>query len=158
MKLLIWLQKNFFYLAGPLTLLGIGSYSSIFSVQNLTWYHHLAKPFFTPPDQLFGLIWPIFYILMGVIMGDLIKHHSEKKGDLLLFLLQLSLNFLWSPLFFKYHHIGYALIDVLALWMTLMAFIYQQRNNKLYLLFLLPYFSWITFALLLNIGFYILNS
>ena len=132
----------------------------MFCMNNMDWYNALNKPFLTPPAWLFGVVWPILYILMAVSLIIFISSGLNKKKilPLILFFVQLGLNLLWSPIFFDYQDILVALIVIVTLWLlvlfTLLAF---YRHSKIAGLLLLPYLLWITFATYLNIGFWVLN-
>ena len=126
------------------------------------WYTSLDKPPYTPPDWTFGVVWPILYVLMGLAAGILWNRPTGRKAvaaALRLFLLQLVLNGIWSPLFFGLQRIDLALIDIAVLWIlivaTVIAFYLQHRPAGV---LLLPYLGWVSFAVYLNIAFWILNQ
>ncbi|HSX49129.1 MAG TPA: TspO/MBR family protein [Candidatus Saccharimonadales bacterium] len=129
---------------------------------DLGWYETLNKPFFTPPSWLFAPAWTILYILIG-ISGFLIFRKGMKKKNVKramgFFLLQLGLNFFWSPVFFGAHQILLSLVIIVFLWyfiyktIKLFAEIDKRASYLLY-----PYLVWVSFATLLNLSFFILNS
>ena len=126
-----------------------------------TWYPLLNKPPFTPPAWIFGPAWTILYVLMG-ISAYLIWMEGTKKTKvreaLLLFGLQLLLNFLWSFIFFGLRLPGYAFLEIIALWVSIIAAIisFFGISRKAGFL-LLPYLAWVTFAALLNYSVWMLN-
>lgn len=126
------------------------------------WYPALKKPAFTPPSWLFGMIWPVLYVLMGIAAGILWNKPTGRKAVLTamrLFLFQLILNGLWTPLFFGLHRIDLALIEIIILWITLLAttiVFYVQSETAGVLL--IPYLMWVSFAVYLNAGYWYLNQ
>ena len=122
------------------------------------WYATLHKPTFNPPNWIFGPVWTILYLLMGLALAKLWRFRNIYALPLRLFILQLVFNALWSPLFFKLHRIDLALYDIAALWLTLMILLVTIWKNKLVLILLLPYGLWVSFALLLNASLFYLNK
>ena len=121
------------------------------------WYQSLIKPTITPPTWIFGPIWTIIYILMGIALGKIIKIKNDL--DLIkLFALQFFCNSIWSYLFFGIHKIDFALYDIMLLWATLIALLIKTYRYKIIFLLLLPYFIWTTFAYILNLQIFVLNS
>lgn len=84
------------------------------------WYPHLIKSPLTPPDIVFPIVWTILYFLMALSLTIVWNSHSTQKAKaLLVFCLQLALNFIWSLLFFYLKSPDFALCDILLLWMCL---------------------------------------
>ena len=126
-----------------------------------TWYAGLNKPSFNPPNFIFGPVWTILYTLMGValyLIWDKKKNNKSVDTAIKMFLLQLSLNFLWSLIFFGLHLPFAALLTIIALWLSIVytILLFRKISNKAYLL-LLPYIAWVSFALILNFFIVILN-
>lgn len=124
------------------------------------WFDGLQKPFFMPPGWAFGLVWPILYALLGVSLAMILAEppSDRRRLALILFFLQLALNFCWSPLFFALHDI------TLAKWtIVLMAVIAAAaagqflRIQRAAGLLLIPYLAWLVFAATLNIAVEALN-
>ncbi len=90
------------------------------------WYDGLAKPFFNPPNWLFGPAWTVLYILIG-IAGWLVWQRERSSTAMKIWWLQLALNFAWSPVFFTAQQIGLALVIVLAMLASILAFILPHR-------------------------------
>lgn len=141
----------------------VGLLSTPFTIQAIpTWYIHLNKPFFSPPNWVFGPVWTILYFLMGLslylIWIKKVKIKKQKTLALRYFWIQLLLNFSWSILFFGLHSPLLGLIDIVLLWMmifmTIKAFLPISKNAAY---FLIPYLLWVTFASLLNLAIAILN-
>ncbi len=142
---------------------GIGILGSLFTIsQILTWYQGLNKPFFSPPNWVFGPVWTMLYGLMGIsiflIFEAKIKKR-ERNNLLLLFSLQLLLNFLWSVIFFGMHLSAVAFIEIIFLWTTILILIIKfYKYSKLSSYLLIPYLFWVSFASLLNISVALLNK
>ena len=117
------------------------------------WFDGLTKPFFMPPGWAFGVVWPILYALLGVALAMILAEppSDRRRNALILFFLQLALNFAWSPIFFAAHMITLALI-VIVLMAALAAVAAGQfrriRPAAGYLM--LPYLVWLCFAATLN--------
>lgn len=125
------------------------------------WYAYLTKPFFSPPSWIFGPVWTLLYFLMGVSFY-LIWRQGWKKKKIktagLIFLAQLGLNLLWSPIFFGLRSPLLGLITIAALWVLII--ITMQKFlplSKLAYYLLVPYLLWVSFATILNTAILILN-
>src|SRR5690606_36001706 len=92
------------------------------------WYEGLEKPWFNPPDWLFGPVWSVLYVLIA-IAGWRIWRHGSTGRLMWLWWVQLALNFAWSPAFFGAEQAGLALIVILALLATILAFIVAAWNR-----------------------------
>lgn len=139
-----------------------GIIGSFFTVSQIpTWYADLNKPFFNPPNFLFGPVWTTLYALMGIsaylIWEKGIKKESVKNA-LILFIIQLSLNSLWSIIFFGFQNPGLAFIEIIILWILILkTFISFNKISKPASYLLTPYIAWVTFAAILNFSIYLLN-
>lgn len=117
------------------------------------WFDALVKPDFMPPGWAFGVAWTILYILMGLALAIVI-HARGARGRgvaIILFLIQLALNLVWSPLFFRAHQVDNALglIIVLFVAVAVTAWLFW-RIRRVAGLLLLPYLAWLGFASALN--------
>lgn len=126
-----------------------------------TWYTTINKPFFTPPNWLFGPVWSVLYVLMGIAAG-LVWHkgfyHKWVKTALYHFVLQLILNAAWSILFFGLQCPLIALVDIIALFILLLFTIkWFKIVDKRAAYLLTPYAFWIAFAAMLNFEVWRLN-
>ncbi|MEQ8825001.1 MAG: TspO/MBR family protein [Filomicrobium sp.] len=122
------------------------------------WYEALAKPEWTPPNWIFGPVWSLLYLMIA-IAGWLIWRSQGLGLPLLLWLMQLALNGLWSYLMFSENDIGLAMTDITALWIVIAAFILTSwRINRLAALLFIPYLAWVSFAAALNFAILQLNS
>lgn len=117
------------------------------------WFDALEKPAFMPPGWAFGAAWTILYILMGLALAMII-HARGSRGRgiaILLFLAQVVMNLLWSPLFFRAHQVDNAFILILLLIATVAATaLLFWRIRPAAGLLLLPYLAWLAFASVLN--------
>ena len=136
----------------------LSGFSTIDSISS--WYQFLNKPFFDPPNWIFGPVWTVLYIIMGVAFA-LVWHtpHEGRKRALQLFGVQFVLNLCWSFLFFNLHLLGIAYCEivamVIAISITIIAF---HRVNKTAAFLLIPYLCWVLFATLLNFSIWLLNK
>ncbi len=124
------------------------------------WYTTINKPSWTPPGIVFGPVWTILYILMAVSAWLVwMKVGFDRAAiALTLFVIQLAFNAIWSVLFFGLHLIGLALIDIILLWLAVMATtIAFWRHRRLAGLLMLPYMAWVSFAVILYINIWRLN-
>jgi tryptophan-rich sensory protein len=113
------------------------------------WFDALAKPAFMPPGWLFGVAWTILYILLGFVLAMILHARGARGRSLVLglFLGQLALNYLWSPLFFAMHETTWALIVIVAmigLSAVVAALLWWIRKSAS--LLMLPYLAWLCFA------------
>ena len=125
------------------------------------WYGTIEKPAFTPPDWVFGPVWTILYLLMGVAAFLVWQRGLDLRKvrvALAWFLGQLVLNALWSPVFFGLHRIDLALVVIVLLWAVLVVTIYYfLRVSRPAGLLLIPYLLWVSFATVLNASIWWLN-
>jgi tryptophan-rich sensory protein len=120
---------------------------------NSPWYEALAKPSFQPPGYLFGIVWPILYIMMGLALVIAIQARGSGKRGLAigLFTAQLVANLLWSPIFFGMHQVSFAfwwLLLTLALALATTYAFWRVRPSAAWLM--VPYLAWLCFAATLN--------
>lgn len=126
-----------------------------------SWYSNINKPSFNPPGWIFGPVWTILYILMGISLYLVLQKglsNTNVKIAVLLFAVQLVLNILWSILFFGMQSPLAAFIEIVILWgfilWTILAF-YPLSKPAAYLL--IPYILWVSFASVLNFSIMLLN-
>lgn len=121
------------------------------------WYEALAKPAWTPPNWLFPPAWTVLYILIAIAGWRVF----EKQGlvpALIVWAVSLQLNAAWSVFMFKEHNIGLALVDVAALWISIVVFIaLTWSSNRLASLLFVPYLAWVSYAAALNFAVWQLN-
>ena len=134
--------------------------SFCFSPEASAWYLSLAKPDFTPPNWIYGPIWILIYILMAIALARIsgIETNPACRRWYVAFSIQLLLNVLWSVLFFSFHALFLSLVDVVVLWFAVLVMTLQSHElDRLSFWLLLPYFAWITFAMMLTTGIWWLN-
>ena len=140
----------------------VGLISTPFTIASIsTWYAFLHKPPFSPPNWIFGPVWTTLYFLMGIAVYLVwIKGIKNKlvKRALLLFVIQLFFNFLWSVLFFGLHSPILGLLDISALLISIiLTIITFYKISKVASYILIPYLLWVSFATLLNASIVLLN-
>jgi tryptophan-rich sensory protein len=124
------------------------------------WYAGLNKPSWTPPNWLFGPVWTALYVMMAAAawMVWRRRQRSEVHLALMAWVVQLALNLIWTLLFFGGHATGAALIDLVALWLAILATtILFWRIRPLAGALLLPYLAWVAYAGSLNAAIVALN-
>lgn len=139
----------------------IGISGGLFTVSAIpTWYAGLAKPWFNPPNWLFGPAWTLLYLLMGISFGLVWNTETDKNKDQAYsaFYIQLVLNFLWSGIFFGLRQPFLAFLEMLILGVFVAVCLKEfERINKTAGYLMIPYLAWISFAALLNLTIVILN-
>lgn len=125
-----------------------------------TWYPTLRKPDWTPPSSVFGPVWTLLYILMAVATwlawgkGD----STTARRTVSLYSAQLTLNALWSILFFGLRQPGAALVEIIVLWAVLVVIqLRYWRLDRIAAVLWIPYLAWVTFAAFLNGAIWSLN-
>ena len=143
--------------AGALLCLGLGTASGLSSVGGEdSWYQELVRPPGTPPPWVFGPVWSILYLMMGVAVGRLIQRRARQATWV--FATQFVLNLLWTPVFFGMGQIAAALAVIGAIWLGVMATVaLAWKVDKIAAGLLVPYGLWISYATYLNAGFFWLN-
>jgi tryptophan-rich sensory protein len=117
------------------------------------WFDGLQKPSFMPPGFLFGIVWPILYALLGVAVAMVLAEPPSPRRTmaLTLFLIQMVLNFAWSPIFFGAHDIALGKIVIFAMAVLAAAAAGQfLRIRRVAGLLMVPYLAWLIFAATLN--------
>ena len=141
--------------------LAVGSIAGIFTAKAVSeWYALLNKPSFSPPNWIFGPVWTILYILLGISFFLIWTRCASKELNLAIsvFFLQLLLNFGWSFFFFYFKMIGFALIEIFSLWICILVMLFLFYKIKPLAAYInIPYLLWVSFATVLNAGYYFLN-
>ena len=121
------------------------------------WYSEIILPSFNPPSWVFGPVWTILYAFMSVAAWSTWQKTLDKK-ILLIYFVHLFFNAIWSIIFFGFHEIGLALIDLIIIifFIILLVKIYFRENLTSFYL-IIPYFLWSSYALILNTSIYFLN-
>lgn len=118
------------------------------------WYAGLVKPSFAPPNWVFGPVWTVLYILIGWV--------GARKwlygGALALWIAQMVLNFIWSPLFFGLQMPAAGLLVIALMWILIAVFIQREwPRDRLSAVMFVPYLAWVSVASALNAGIVALN-
>jgi translocator protein len=141
--------------------IGVGAIAGLFTAKAVPeWYASLNQPSFNPPNWVFGPVWTVLYILLGISLFLIWKLDSGKERNLAIFvfLLQLLLNFGWSFIFFYFKMIGFALFEIILLWISIVSMLFLFYKIKPMAAYInIPYFLWVTFATVLNSAYYFLN-
>ncbi len=143
----------------------IGALFTTPAVQS-SWYTELIKPALNPPAWVFGPVWTTLFLLMGIAAFLIWREWDNGspstklrvKIALAIFIGQMVLNTLWSIIFFGLHSPGGALIEIVFLWLAILATIIAfAKISRLAAWLLLPYILWVSFAMYLNYAIWILN-
>jgi translocator protein len=142
--------------------LAIGATSGFFTVTGVeSWYQTINKPSWNPPSWIFGPVWTSLYVMMGIALYLVWKSDSStilKKTAIILFAAQLLFNFFWSFIFFNQQLIGWALVEMIMLWVLILLTIFAFANvSKTAAWLLVPYIAWVSFAAILNFTIWRLN-
>ena len=162
-----------------------GVIGAVFTTPQInSWYATLNKPSFNPPNWIFGPVWTILFIMMGISLYFVwskkfnIKNELDFKGRkpgnklsqkflsgswqkaniILIFATQLILNIAWSFIFFGAHLPSVAFFEILMLWTAILFTIINfYRVSKIAAFLLIPYILWVSFASFLNYFIWVLN-
>jgi len=154
--------NNFFKLVIAIVVSELaGVIGSVFTVSAIpTWYAGLVKPALNPPSWVFGPVWTALYALMGIAAFLIWKNHTATSKNMAyrFFFIQLILNVVWSIIFFYHHNIGGAFIEIIVLWLAILATIIAfAKISKPAAWLLVPYILWVSFAGYLNFSIWQLN-
>lgn len=126
------------------------------------WFDSLAKPQWNPPGFVFAPVWTTLYLLMAISLWIIWKSklaENVKMQVLKLFAAQLFLNFWWSIIFFRFHLLGFAFMEILMLWITIFATIIRfSKISRTAAWLLVPYISWVSFASILSYTIWVMNK
>ena len=139
----------------------VGLLSSFLTRDAMDIYSSIERPNFAPPSYIFGIVWPILYIMMGVAFYFIwiAKDSSNKKSAIFVYLLQLFLNFLWPIIFFKYKLYFISFIElILLLIVIIITYAKFIKIDKKSAYLLIPYIVWVSFAGILNLSIYLMNK
>lgn len=141
--------------------LSVGAVAGMFTSQAVpNWYASLNRPSFSPPNWVFGPVWTTLYILLGTSFFLVWKENPSQQRSLAIkvFAIQMFLNFAWSFIFFYFNMIGFALLEIILLWISIAVTIFLFYKIKPIAAYLnIPYLLWVSFATILNAGYYFLN-
>ncbi|MDO5560173.1 MAG: TspO/MBR family protein [Oscillospiraceae bacterium] len=140
--------------------LGTGALSALLTMNSTREvFNSIKQPPLTPPAAVFPVVWTILFFLMGISSFIVSGSRSEYKNKaLIIFFVQLIINFTWSPLFFIAQMYFAAFICIVLLWIAIIAMIYYfYKVNPVAAFLQIPYLLWVTFAGYLNFMIYRLN-
>lgn len=141
---------------------GVGVISAFLGMSNQEMYGQLVKPVFLPPGWIFPIVWIILFSLMGTaayrvwIRG---KQGEDVKRALVLYAIQLVLNFMWTIIFFRFKLYGLAFIELMILLVFILITTLEFRKiDKTAAYLMIPYILWVSFAGILNYAIWMLNE
>jgi len=139
-----------------------GLIGTVFTLDSIpTWYAALNKPSFNPPNWLFGPVWTILYLMMGISLFIIWKEDLKNKvvkSAFTVFMIQLFLNTIWSIVFFGMQSLAGGLIIIVLLWiMILITILKFMKISRVAGILLIPYLLWVSFATFLNFSIFKLN-
>ena len=154
-------RKQIFGLLGWIVITFIASaFGAVASIQAKEFYRQLNQPSWAPPSWLFGPVWTLLYTLMAIAVWLVWRNGGlrQNRAAIVLFLLQLAFNAVWSWLFFAWRLGGLAFADILVLWILVATtVILFWRTSRTGASLLVPYLAWVTFAAVLNVSVWQLN-
>jgi translocator protein len=152
-------MKLFIAILIPLLVGGTASFFTASGVDG--WYAVANKPWFNPPNWIFAPVWTTLYIMIGIALFLVWKSDADKsikQTAIILFAVQLTLNFFWSLIFFKMQQPGWAFAEIIVMWlMILLTIIWFGKISSTAAWLLVPYICWVSFASVLNYAIWKLN-
>ena len=149
------------YIIGILIPLAVGLLSAYLTRDSMDLYESIVRPALAPPGIVFPIVWTILYTLMGIgsaMIYNTDAPEQDKSRALILYGLQLAVNFFWSILFFNQRAFLTSFVWLLLLWALIVAMILSfRKSNKIAAWLQIPYLLWVTFAGYLNLMIYLLN-
>ena len=150
------------YVISVATSLIAGGLSALLTSGNMNIYNTINTPAIAPSGWIFGIVWPILYVLMGISAALIYNAKGAKKTEitsaLKAYALQLAFNFFWSIIFFNFRAFLFAFVWLVILWLLILIMIVKFiKIRPLAGCLQIPYILWVTFALYLNFLIYILN-
>lgn len=154
-------KKSIVFVLSIVASFAAGAVGSLATVPNIPlWYAALDKPMLNPPNWVFGPVWSVLYLLMGVALALVILENTKqpKKKAYVWYGLQLVLNTVWSLVFFGLHAPWLGVVTILALIVSIVLTISEfYRIKKITAWLLVPYLAWVCFATYLTVGIALLN-
>jgi len=122
------------------------------------WYSSLNKSFLTPPDWVFAPVWTTLYLFMSIAIWNAWHKNNRNAKLVYIYLIHLFFNTTWSIVFFVYHNISVALINliIIILFIIYLTFKFKDISNLSFYL-MIPYLLWCCYALILNLTLFVLN-
>ena len=123
-----------------------------------TWYGTLNKPPFNPPDWVFAPVWTALYVMIAIAGWRVWLREGWSSHAMMLWLMQMALNFAWTPMFFGAHVPSAALIIIVVLLIAIVGFIRAAwPRDRIAAWLFVPYAAWVAFACVLNAAIVVLN-
>ena len=140
----------------------VGAIAGFFTSSGVNgWYATANKPWFNPPNWIFAPVWTLLYILMGIAFYIIWKaevNEKVKQTAIILFIVQLSLNFFWSLIFFKLQQPGWAIAEIMLMWVAIFfTILWFGKISSFAAWLMIPYICWVSFASVLNYAIWKLN-
>jgi translocator protein len=153
-------MKLFISILIPLLVGGISGYFTSSGVEG--WYATANKPWFNPPNWIFAPVWTVLYVMMGIALYLVWRTEtissSVKQTAVILFVIQLTLNFFWSLIFFKMQQPGWAFAEIIVMWLAILfTILWFGKISSTAAWLLVPYICWVSFASVLNYAIWELN-
>lgn len=141
---------------------GAGALSSYLGMSTPQTYQSLIKPAFSPPSWVFGVVWPILYLLMAIAVYRVWlrgKGKISSRKALILYSIQLLLNFMWTIIFFRWRLIGLAFFELMLLLIFIVLSTFEFfKLDKAAGFLMIPYILWVSFAGVLNFTLWMMNN
>ncbi|MBL9123749.1 MAG: tryptophan-rich sensory protein [Planctomycetaceae bacterium] len=147
------------WIALCLAVAGMGGWLTMLGMPD--WYDSLIKPTWNPPNWIFGPVWTALYVMMALAAWLIWRRHGWEGAPLPLafFLVQLTLNLAWSGIFFALRSPGWGAVEIVALWVAILGTLVSfWPYHRLAAILLVPYLAWVSFASVLNVALWRLNS
>ncbi len=153
-------KKTLSYIISIAAALIVGSLSALLTSDSMDIYSTAKTPPLSPPGIIFPIVWTVLYTLMGISAARIYNANGQKfDSSLLIYAIQLAVNFAWSLIFFNIRNFLFAFIWLLLLWALILVMILKfYKIDKPAALLQIPYLLWVTFAGYLNLGIYLLNK
>ncbi|MDX1838349.1 tryptophan-rich sensory protein [Legionella taurinensis] len=147
------IKKGVQFILWIIAIQGMGFLFGLLTKANISWYEHLNKSSLTPPPWAFPTVWSLLYLLLAIVGWALWTDRKEPRVRPLfyLYLLQLVMNWSWTPFFFQWHWTGFSLLWIILIASLTGIMIYRLYPEKRTLaVLLIPYLVWLAFAAYLN--------
>ncbi len=150
------------YIIAVLIPLITGGISALLTSGNMDLYNKIVRPPLAPPAILFPIVWTVLYLLMGISSGIIYNSENgtaaQRNNALIVYALQLAVNFFWSIVFFNLNAFLFSFILIIVLWLLIILMIFEfYKIDKTAALLQIPYLLWVSFAAYLTFMIYILN-
>lgn len=150
------------YIISVVIALAVGGLSALLTAGNMDLYSQINQPPLAPPSILFPIVWTVLYILMGISAAMVYSEKQNKPKEvtsaLIVYAINLFLNFFWSIIFFNMRAFLFSFIWLILLWITILIMIIKfYRIKPIAGILQIPYLIWVTFAGYLNFAIYLLN-